>query len=57
MALLSLAICELGGVPPAGIATSSFRITWLVPDDRVKVAGRANVVLRRSVGAKEDGSI
>jgi hypothetical protein len=24
-----------GGVAPAGTATSSFRITWLVPRDRV----------------------
>src|SRR5688572_18927617 len=29
------------GIVPAGIATSSFRITWLVPDDRVKEAVRA----------------
>ena len=29
------------GIAPAGIATSSFRITWLVPDDRVKEAVRA----------------
>ena len=29
------------GVAPAGIATSSFRITWLVPDERVKDAVRA----------------
>ena len=26
------------GIAPAGIATSSFRITWLVPDERVKEA-------------------
>jgi aspartate kinase len=29
------------GIAPAGIATSSFRITWLVPDERVKEAVRA----------------
>src|SRR5689334_3456267 len=29
------------GIAPAGIATSSFRITWLVPDDRIKDAVRA----------------
>jgi aspartate kinase len=29
------------GIDPAGIATSSFRITWLVPDDRVKDSVRA----------------
>jgi len=29
------------GITPAGIATSSFRITWLVPDERVKDAVRA----------------
>jgi aspartate kinase len=29
------------GIAPAGIATSSFRITWLVPDDRVNDAARA----------------
>jgi aspartate kinase len=29
------------GIVPAGIATSSFRITWLVPDERVKDAVRA----------------
>jgi aspartate kinase len=29
------------GIAPAGMATSSFRITWLVPDDRVKDAVRA----------------
>jgi aspartate kinase len=29
------------GIAPAGIATSSFRITWLVPDERVKDAVRA----------------
>jgi aspartate kinase len=29
------------GIAPSGIATSSFRITWLVPDDRVKDAARA----------------
>src|SRR5687768_8075965 len=29
------------GIASAGIATSSFRITWLVPDDRVKEAVRA----------------
>src|SRR6185436_9545719 len=29
------------GIATAGIATSSFRITWLVPDDRVKDAVRA----------------
>ena len=29
------------GIAPSGIATSSFRITWLVPDDRVKDAVRA----------------
>ena len=29
------------GIAPAGIATSSFRITWMVPDDRVKEAVRA----------------
>ena len=29
------------GVATAGMATSSFRITWLVPDDRVKDAVRA----------------
>ena len=29
------------GIAPAGIATSSFRITWLVPNDRVNEAVRA----------------
>jgi len=29
------------GIVPAGIATSSFRITWLVPDARVTEAVRA----------------
>ena len=29
------------GIVPAGTATSSFRITWMVPDDRVKDAVRA----------------
>ncbi len=29
------------GIATGGIATSSFRITWLVPDDRVKDAVRA----------------
>ena len=29
------------GIVPAGIATSSFRITWLVPNDRVNEAVRA----------------
>jgi aspartate kinase len=29
------------GIATAGMATSSFRITWLVPDDRVKDAVRA----------------
>jgi aspartate kinase len=29
------------GINPAGTATSSFRITWMVPDDRVKDAVRA----------------
>ena len=29
------------GIAPSGIATSSFRITWLVPDGRVKEAVRA----------------
>ena len=29
------------GIAPAGIATSSFRITWMVPDDRVNEAVRA----------------
>ena len=29
------------GITAAGMATSSFRITWLVPDDRVKDAVRA----------------
>jgi aspartate kinase len=29
------------GIAPAGIATSSFRITWLVPDDRLNEAVRA----------------
>jgi len=29
------------GIAPAGIATSSFRITWMVPDDRVNEAIRA----------------
>jgi aspartate kinase len=29
------------GIAPAGIATSSFRITWLVPGDRVNEAVRA----------------
>jgi aspartate kinase len=29
------------GIVPAGTATSSFRITWMVPDDRVNEAARA----------------
>jgi aspartate kinase len=29
------------GISPAGTATSSFRITWMVPDERVKDAVRA----------------
>ena len=29
------------GIAPAGIATSSFRMTWLVPGDRVVEAVRA----------------
>jgi aspartate kinase len=29
------------GIEPAGTSTSSFRITWMVPDDRVKDAVRA----------------
>ena len=29
------------GIAPTGIATSSFRITWLVPSDRVQQAVRA----------------
>ncbi|HET9361994.1 MAG TPA: hypothetical protein VFO58_19715, partial [Vicinamibacterales bacterium] len=29
------------GIVPAGTATSSFRTTWMVPDDRVKEAVRA----------------
>ena len=29
------------GIEPAGLATSSFRITWLVPRDRVEDAVRA----------------
>src|SRR5688572_14142958 len=30
-----------GGIVSSGMSTSSFRITWLVPDDRVKEAVRA----------------
>jgi aspartate kinase len=29
------------GIAPAGVATSSFRITWMVPRDRVDDAVRA----------------
>jgi aspartokinase len=29
------------GIVPAGTATSSFRITWIVSDDRAKDAVRA----------------
>jgi len=29
------------GIAAGGVSTSSFRITWLVPDDRIKDAVRA----------------
>ena len=32
---------QKAGIPPVGVATSSFRITWMVPRDRVDEAVRA----------------
>jgi aspartate kinase len=32
---------QKAGIPPVGVATSSFRITWMVPRDRVDDAARA----------------
>jgi hypothetical protein len=37
------------GIAPSGIATSSCRITWMVPDDRMKEAVRA--LHERFIGA------